>query len=204
MDLERIKASIKKREPGPLGVNQFYAVLIPLVELDNKLHLLFEVRAEDLSTQPGEISLPGGRMEPGESREETALRETKEELRLLPKKIELLGELDFLVTVYNLIIYSFAGRLEIKSLKEVDFNPGEVKDIFTVPLEFFRENPPQCYRLKVSKRPVSNFPYHLIPGGREYNWRTGKHPVYFYNYREYIIWGFTARLVRSFINNYCL
>ncbi len=199
MDIKEIKAKINKNSPVPLGVNEFYSVLLPLFENSGELQIVFQVRAEELSTQPGEISLPGGKIEDNEHRAQTALRETREELSLSGDKVELFGELDFLVTPYNLIIYSFCGRLQINSLDDIDYNTGEVKDIFAVPLRYFKDNPPDCYKLKIKKVPVDEFPYQLIPGGKNYNWREGFFPVYFYKYQGHIIWGFTAKIIKSFI-----
>lgn len=199
MKFQEIKRKINESSRSPLGVNEFYSVLLPIIKLNNKLQILFQIRADDLSTQPGEISLPGGKIENNEHRAQAAMRETREELGLNVENIELLGELDFLVTPYNLIIYSYAGYLEINSLKEINFNTREVKDIFTVPLQFFKENSPQNYPLRVYKEPVNKFPYYLIPGGRDYNWREGCFPVYFYSYQDHVIWGFTAKIIKAFI-----
>ena len=41
------------------------------------------------------------------------------------------------------------------------------------------------------------FPYSLLPNGKDYNWRRGKHLVLFYKYMDYIIWGFTARMTKK-------
>jgi len=174
-------------------------VLLPLVRLDGIWQILFQVRSNDLSTQPGEVGLPGGRVEPTESRSEAALRESEEELGVSKNRIELLTELDYLVTPYNLIIYAFAGRLDISSLSDIPYNPAEVREIFSVPLQFFLENSPEIYRVEVTVQPDKDFPYHLIPGGKDYDWRQGEYPVFFYRYDNHIIWGFTARLIRAFL-----
>ena len=63
--------------PTLLEARHEYAVLCPLVERPNGLHLLFEVRSAGVS-QSGETCFPGGQMEPGETPADCALRETEE------------------------------------------------------------------------------------------------------------------------------
>lgn len=70
-------------------------MLIPLVEKDGELHLLFEVRAKHMESQPGEICFPGGHVEQGENPKDAALRETFEELGIPTEKIELIGPATF-------------------------------------------------------------------------------------------------------------
>ena len=65
--------------PTLLEARHEYAVLCPLVERPDGLHLLFEVRSAGVS-QSGETCFPGGQMEPGETPADCALRETEEEL----------------------------------------------------------------------------------------------------------------------------
>ncbi len=197
--LNRIEEKLNREKASPLGNYDLYSVFIPLINLNENWHILFEVRAEHLSTQPGEVSFPGGSVETGESRREAALRETREELRVKEEKLEMLGEMDFLVTPYNLLIYSYVGVIKVNSLAKINYHPGEVGDIFAVPLEFFRATSPRKYQIKVESSPGEEFPYNLIPGGREYDWRQGSYPVYFYQYKDYVIWGFTARLLQAFI-----
>ncbi|NEU34154.1 CoA pyrophosphatase, partial [bacterium LRH843] len=58
-----------------------FAVLVPLVQKQDELHVLFEVRAHHLRRQPGEICFPGGKIEPNDSTpQDAAVRETTEEL----------------------------------------------------------------------------------------------------------------------------
>jgi len=80
MDLERLEQFLRTRKPGLMDASGRYAVLVPLVEREGKLRLLYEVRAQGMKRQPGEVCFPGGRMEPGEDPIACALRETQEEL----------------------------------------------------------------------------------------------------------------------------
>ena len=68
-DLEHLRRRYADHVPGLLGARHSYAVLCPLVERPDGLHLLFEVRSAALHRQPGEVCFPGGRMEAGETPE---------------------------------------------------------------------------------------------------------------------------------------
>jgi len=107
MDIENITKLLKNKKPHPEGDYQTFGVLVPLLEINNEIHLLLEVRADTLKNQPGEISFPGGRMEKGEIPKRTAVRETSEELLIPQEKIHVLGSLDYIVTPFNYIIYPF-------------------------------------------------------------------------------------------------
>ncbi len=199
LDIKNIEKSLREKSPKPLGIEQRSAVLLPLIYTEDCWHILFQLRSEELSTQPGEVSFPGGDIKSGEKREEAALRETQEELGTGTDEIDLLGEMDYLVTPYNLIIYAFVARMHVSSPEDLQYNSAEVKEVFSAPVKFFRDNPPECSTVRVQSEPTGEFPYNLITGGRDYNWRQGKYPVYFYQYDDYVIWGFTARFVRAFL-----
>ena len=49
-------------------------------------------------------------------------------------------------------------------------------------------------------KPDPDFPYELIPGGRDYPWRTRKFPEHFYRYQDRVIWGLTASVLAHFID----
>ena len=85
-DLEHLRRRYADHVPGLLGARHSYAVLCPLVERPDGLHLLFEVRSAALHRQPGEVCFPGGRMEAGETPEQCALRETEEESEVIPNQ----------------------------------------------------------------------------------------------------------------------
>ena len=199
MDLEHIKTRIKHRDKKPLGIKEEYSVLIPIIEVDGQLQLLYEMRSENLETQPGEISFPGGKIEKGETAKEAALRETMEELKIPKGKIDFIGDLDYLVSNYNVLIHSFAGFLNVSDLKFINYNKEEVKEIITIPISFLTDEEPDVYKKRFQIKLEDDFPYDLIPNGKNYDWREGEYPIYFYEYKDYIIWGFTALLTENFI-----
>ncbi|MBE2320316.1 CoA pyrophosphatase [Solirubrobacter sp. CPCC 204708] len=90
------------------------AVLVPLfTDHAGRLHAVFTKRREDLSRHAGEISFPGGRRDPGESLEETALREAHEEIGLPPSEVDVIGALVPVGTVAtDYAIYPFVGLIE--------------------------------------------------------------------------------------------
>lgn len=195
--LNRIEKVFKNREANIIGNLKKSAVTILLCEEDGKTNIIFEVRALNLRHQPGDVCLPGGKIEKGETYEEAAIRETMEELNLQRTDLELIGSMDYLVTPYGFIIYPFITKL---NKRELTPNESEVDHIFKVPVDFFVKNSPTLFELSLIPEPGKEFPYHLIKNGRDYKFRTGKVPQYFYRYKDYVIWGFTALVIKSFID----
>jgi len=173
-----------------------FSVLVPIVERPEGYSLLFETRSEKLNNQPNEICFPGGKIEDNEENLKAATRETSEELLLPESKIEVIGELDTLVTPFNTVIYPFAGLLYDY---HDTYNTDEVQDIFYVPLPFLMETEPLCHCIDIEMRPKESFPFNMIPEGKNYHWAKGKYPVYFYTYGNKIIWGITSRITYNFI-----
>ena len=109
MTLSDFRARWAGHMPGIQDVKQQYAVLVPLVDGPEGPSLLFEVRASTLAHQPGEVCFPGGRVEPGESPKDCALRETFEELAIPPGEVELIAPLDRLVQQGKFVMHPFLG-----------------------------------------------------------------------------------------------
>lgn len=202
-DLMKIKAKLQKKSPLPVDVKNRFSVMIPLIKRKGEIHLLFEKRALTLRNQPGEISFPGGRIEKNESPWDAAIRETCEELLIEEKDLEIYSEGDFLVNPYAAIIYSFIGEIK-KDFYEIIPSKAEVESIFTVPLSFFMETEPKAYSINLKVNRSDDFPYHLIPNGRDYKFKRGREEVLFYQYKGQIIWGFTAKMTRRFIERISL
>ena len=199
MDIGYIKDKVNDRLAKPMDVRYKYAILVPIIEKNNRLELIFQVRAKTLNRQPGEISFPGGEVEKGETFKEAAIRETMEELNILEENINVIGELDYIVSYYNSTVHGFLGTIEGVNVDKIKPNKAEVDHIFTVPLDFFLENEPDIYYLDLLIQNSAEFPYNLIPNGENYKWGKGKHTVHFYHYEDYIIWGYTAKVVKNLI-----
>ena len=82
MQIKEFEKRFSGHIPRLSGAKAAFAVLVPLVYEKGEPSLLFEVRADTLNRQPGEVCFPGGRMEGGETPLQCALRETEEELSL--------------------------------------------------------------------------------------------------------------------------
>ena len=171
-----------------------YAVVIPLIKTAAGYEVLFEVRASGLRQQPGEICFPGGGAEDGETPWQTAEREACEELLIAKDGIVQAMPLDIFISPFNMVIYPFAAVLEGY---HHSFSSSEVVYVFTVPLDFFKNNPPKCYVCRTENVPGEDFPFDKIPGGRAYPWRRGSYEVNFYEYDGHNIWGLTAKLLKA-------
>jgi len=188
----------KGRMPKPDGNYELYSVLVPLIEIDGKDHLIFELRSRRLRRQPGEICFPGGRVEKREGPMETSVRETMEELNISRENIEIICPLDYIVTPFDFIIYPFLGRIKGVKFEDIDYSTDEVEKIFTVPVDFLINTPPLIHYVEMKVSTNEDYPHHLVEGGVNYRWKTGKYPVYFYHYDGYIIWGLTGRMTAHF------
>lgn len=202
--LSALKTHLRSRKRGLIGVKKPVetAVLVPLVEDEQgELSVLYTVRAHTLRRQPGEISFPGGHVDPTDaSFQAAAVRETMEELGIDSSSIEVLGELDVLMGWSGLIVHPFVAK--IASIQKMCPNPGEVAHVFTVPLQWFHEHDPLIYDVSVRPVPDDDFPFELIPGGRNYTWRTTTIPQIFYQCPGRVIWGLTARITHHFLELY--
>lgn len=176
-----------------------YSVLIPIVEIEGKRHLLYEVRSANLNSQPGEVCFPGGKLELNENSCQAAIRETCEEIGVKKSSIEILGEIQKIVTPFNLIINCYVGIIKDYHESKLKVNPDEVERIFTIPLDFLMENEGCEYKITSKLIVPDDFPYHMIQNGDNYNWKTGSYPVIFIEHDDNIVWGITARITRNFI-----
>lgn len=198
MNLNKIEQIFDNRKPRLMGRYSYYAVLLPLIETSSGLHVLFEVRSDNLKRQPGEVCFPGGRIEQTESREECVVRETMEELNLERDDISVIGPLDFINTYSDFTLYPFLGVINAKAVLNLNVNVDEVKETFLVPLHFFLETEPYVYHFDVVPDVKDDFPYEMINSQRGYNWRKGCSTVPIYHYEDRVIWGLTARIIHHF------
>jgi len=199
-ELERLRRRFQDHEPGLLGAERSYAVLCPLVERPDGLRLLFEVRAPQLR-QGGEVCFPGGRMEPGESVPDCALRETEEELSIPRREVTLLGTPDFICNQRGFLLRPVLGLVSAGGLAAMRPSPAEVAEVFTVSLDFFRKTEPEVWRYELLPQVPEDFPYGPVGIRRDYPWAHGQVEVPIWRYEGRAIWGMTARLVREIVGS---
>ena len=112
------------------------AVLVPLVNRAGRVQVLFTQRTPHLEDHASQISFPGGRVEAADaSREETALRETEEEIGLARATVALLGRLPDYEIPSGFRITPVVGWIEPPLTLKPD--PFEVAEVFEAPLEHF-------------------------------------------------------------------
>ena len=110
------------------------AVLVPIVDRPEPGVILTE-RPKTMRKHPGQISFPGGRIEPGDgSAVAAALREAEEEIGLPPHAVDIIGEADLYRTITGFDVTPVIGVLPPGLALQAD--PGEVADMFEVPLRY--------------------------------------------------------------------
>lgn len=153
------------------------AVLVPLVHRDDGLSVILTRRTAHLKAHAGQISFPGGRKEDVDADlDETALRETEEEIGLNRRHIRLLGRLNDYYTVTGFQVTPVVGI--ITPPFDIVADPFEVDEVFEVPLSFILE--PGNQKLQTVDFEGARRRYFAIP------------------YQHYYIWGATAGMLVNF------
>ena len=184
------------------------AVLAAFYQQDGVRYLVFEKRPEGLK-RAGEICFPGGHREQGDATgQETAVRETMEELRVARENVEVYGKLGTLITPSGSMIEVYLGKLQVESIESIDFDRTEVERLLKVPLAFFMETPPQTYDLVVKTHPYAekngkrlDFPARELALPKRYHqpWGGRDRKVYLYKYADDVIWGITGEIVYEIV-----
>lgn len=201
LKISEIEDIFKDRRAGAEEFYKFFSVLVPVVERDGKLYLLYEIRAKHMERQPGEICFPGGELEADETTRECALRETWEEIGIPEDRIRIVNQLDTIYTYSNFTMYCYLGIIEEDALEDMKLNPDEVQEVFLVSIDRLMETDPAVYFTDVVPAPPEDFPYDKVTGGQPYNWRRGRAPVPVYEeFDGNVIWGLTARITKRFID----
>ena len=152
------------------------AVLILVSEIDKTLCVTLTKRSSSLKNHPSQISFPGGkRDEVDKSLEETALRETQEEIGLPANLVEIIGYLPDHKTITGFQVKPYVGLVHTDF--ELKMNFEEVEEVFTVPLNHITN--------------LNNFAIE----SRE--WKNQTRFYYTVPYGPHYIWGATARIARS-------
>lgn len=112
------------------------AVLIPICVVDGKTSLLYTLRTSHLSSHKGQVSFPGGKHDPNDGTlENTAIRETREELGIDPNKIQIWGSGNYLVTHETHVTPVIGYITTPLNLNTLNINRYEVEEVFSVSFE---------------------------------------------------------------------
>jgi len=195
--VESIKSSLKNRKVSRIFYREKYraAVILPILEIDRGIHILFEVRSDSLSRHPGQISFPGGGIEQGENAFASALRELEEECGILPAHTALIGELDTVENITGAVVTPFVCYID--KTAQIKLQYDEVKEVFTIPLKKLLAEGLRESKIKEVFSLADDFPSEFLYG-KEWK-REYIYPVYYYRYGRHFIWGLTARILKHFL-----
>jgi 8-oxo-dGTP pyrophosphatase MutT (NUDIX family) len=142
------------------------AVLLGLVPRSDGPTLLLTQRTAHLKDHAGQISLPGGRIEPGEDPVAAALREADEEIGLAAERVEVLGELRPYLTGTGFRIHPVVGWVDPPERFTTD--PFEVEELFELPLGFVMD--PANHRQDSYERNGRQRQFYVLPYAGRYIW----------------------------------
>ena len=152
------------------------AVLIPVIAGPEGATVLMTRRSDSLTSHTGQIAFPGGRLDPGETAIEAALREAFEEVALDPALVEVLGVGDAYETGTGFLVTPVVGWLTARPTTTP--SPDEVAEVFEVPWDFLMD-PSNHSRDSYDREGQPRRWYWAMTHGQRY------------------IWGVTAGIVRA-------
>ncbi|KQT18704.1 DNA mismatch repair protein MutT [Methylobacterium sp. Leaf399] len=161
---------------APPGPHRHAAVLVPVVARHTGLSVLFTQRSAGLRDHSGQISFPGGKIDPADPGPAgTALREAWEEIGLASERVGVLGYLDPYLSATGFLVVPVVGLVE--EPLTLALNPDEVAEVFEVPLDVLMD-------------PAG----HSLGSGA---WRGRTRRYYAITHADRLIWGLTAGIVRN-------
>lgn len=177
--MERLQEALAHYRPPLLDIPGFRpaAVLVPVLQSPDGLELLFTVRAERLRHHAGQIAFPGGGLDPGETPEEAARRETLEEIGLEIGPDDLLGRLGQHPSPARFVATPVVALVPWP--QRLNPNPEEVSEVFSVPLA----------ELQV-----------IEPRWEERVLEDLRRRLHYYAWGERLIWGFTGNVVKELLD----
>jgi 8-oxo-dGTP pyrophosphatase MutT (NUDIX family) len=176
-ELTRALEARQRRVLSPDGMT-VAAVLVPLFRADGRRHVLLTKRSQAVEHHKGEISFPGGKLDPDDADLlSCALREADEEVGIAPGDVRVIGELDEFYTVASrYVVAPFVGTIPYP----YEFRPSgrEIAELLEVPLEVFFD---PAYK----SEDIWTFQGQSVP-------------MVSYNWQGHVIWGATARILKHF------
>ena len=155
------------------------AVLLALYEFDGDLRVILQKRSQDVEHHKGEISFPGGMVDPSdETYLDTALREAHEEMGILPDDVRVLGRLDDMPTSSNFMISAYVGAIPSPYI----FTPSdtEVADVLMPSVVYLRNDESVREEARIEGDDVDTMPCYVFDG--------------------HVVYGATARILSQFID----
>ena len=182
MRIDRIREHLVAHDPTVLPPEGLIAsaVLVPLYhDADGRLRLLFTVRTDKVGSHRGQISFPGGVLDPDDpSARHAALRELHEELGVPPEAVTVLGRVSDYPTITGYLITPFVGYLGHEPA--LTPQPDEVAEVFGVPFDDLLAG--------------------RIEGTTEvWEWQGHERAIFFYPYEGHRIWGATAAILHELL-----
>lgn len=157
------------------------AVLVPLYTHRDSLHVILTKRTDRVEHHKGEISFPGGgRDDDDRDLIETALRESAEEIGLLPDHVDILGRVDDFITISQFHVTAYVGAIDPRH-SPYEWRPqvSEVAEVLEVPITHLYD------------------PANLSDDERIFNGQRRR--VAAYQFGEHLIWGATQRILQNFL-----
>lgn len=166
------------RSLAPVGIS---AVLIAAFEeADGSASLLYTQRSPFLRRHPGEVSFPGGRVDPTDLDPlAAALREADEEVGLAPSEVEVVGHLTDYLTFHDVLVCAYVGVVAGRAPPREPRSREEVARVFTVPVSRLLDG--SCYECR--RLPD-------MPAGRV---------VHYWHVEPQTMWGVTGELTARFL-----
>lgn len=180
--ISHIQSRLSQFQPSYLDEPELprAAVLLPLYEANGDLHVVFTRRSELVEHHKGQISFPGGAFDASDpDLRFTAIRETWEEIGVAIDHVDVIGQLDEMVTVSNFLVRPFVGRITEPAPYPFVHSEIEVAEILEVPLDHLRDEA------------------NLVAEPRVYQGR--QIVAYSFHWRDHVIWGATARILKQFL-----
>ncbi len=181
---DELKRRLAAREPRDIeesGLRRA-AVMMLLMNREGAAHVLLTLRTTTVSSHKGQVSFPGGSVDPGDADHlEAALRETEEEVGIERGLVEYIGRFDDYISIAGYHVFCHVGAVDYPF--PCTINEKEIESCFTAPLSLFVEEKYERVEL--------------------YNYRGDDYRVFFYRHEGYDIWGLTARILTDFGRKIC-